>query len=191
MFVFFYDSYLYSLWFANKRIPAVIIIISTCLNVLFCFLWCHVYLLEEFISWMFTFSSISTCRECWHCREATREVTVHLLLNCTQLFRVKIVFGLKVDTKRRILKHCKILFMLTTISFKFEEHLNSLFLENRNQINLDLHHLSVLSNNVLKVKLKACYWHWITTQQSENRRRWSTYHREVRTISGYSMSKFK
>lgn len=83
---------------------------------------------------------------------------MHLLLNCTQLFRVKIVFGLKVDTKRRILKHCKILFMLTTISFKFEEHLNSLFLEKkRNQINLDLHHLSVLSNNVLKVKLKACY----------------------------------
>lgn len=120
VFGFVYDSYLkFSLWFANKRIPAVIITISTCLNVLFCFLWCHVYLLEEFISWMFTFSSISTCRECWHCREATREVTVHLLLNCTQLCRVKTVSSLNVDIKHRIVMHCTILFMFTTISFKF------------------------------------------------------------------------
>lgn len=103
----------------DLRIPAVIITISTCLNVLFCFLWCHVYLLEEFISWMFTFSSISTCRECWHCREATREVTVHLLLNCTQLCRVKTVSSLNVDIKHRIVMHCTILFMFTTISSKF------------------------------------------------------------------------
>lgn len=127
---FVYDSYLkliYSVRFANKRIPAVIIVISTCLNVLFSFLWCHVYLLEEFISWMFTFSSISTCRECWHCREATREVTVHLLLNCTQFFRVKTIFELNADIKHRIVIHCKTLFMLTTKSFKFRRISNQTF----------------------------------------------------------------
>lgn len=118
---------IYSVRFANKRIPAVIIVISTCLNVLFSFLWCHVYLLEEFISWMFTFSSISTCRECWHCREATREVTVHLLLNCTQFFRVKTIFELNADIKHRIVIHCKTLFMLTTKSFKFRRISNQTF----------------------------------------------------------------